>query len=68
MAQETSQPDQRPVLHSVPEAARTLGIGRSLLYQLLAAGEIASVSIGRRRLIPSDALTAYVERLLREAR
>lgn len=66
MTKEASQPDQRPVLHSVPEAARVLGIGRSLFYQLLAAGEIASVSIGRRRLIPADALTAYVERLRRE--
>jgi excisionase family DNA binding protein len=67
MAQQTSQPDVRPVLHSVPEAAGALGIGRSLLYELLAAGEIASVSIGRRRLIPADALAAYVERLRREA-
>ena len=66
MAQQTSQPDARPVLHSVPEAASALGIGRSLLYQLLAAGEIASVSIGRRRLIPADALVAYVEQLRKE--
>jgi excisionase family DNA binding protein len=55
------------MLHSVPDAAHVLGIGRSLLYELLAAGEITSVSIGRRRLIPADALLAYVERLRREA-
>ena len=66
MQNETSQPDLCPVLLSVAEAARALGIGRSLLYQLLADGEIASVSIGRRRLVPADALTAYVERLRRE--
>jgi len=67
MSNESSRPDKRPVLHSVVQAAQALGIGRSLLYELLAAGEIASVSIGRRRLIPADALAAYVERLRREA-
>jgi excisionase family DNA binding protein len=67
MAEEASEPGVCPVLHSVHEAAGALGIGRSLLYELLAAGEIASVSIGRRRLIPADALAACVERLRREA-
>jgi excisionase family DNA binding protein len=67
MAKPNHQPDVRPVLLNIPEAACALGIGRSLLYELLAGGEIASVSIGRRRLIPADALAAYVERLRKEA-
>jgi excisionase family DNA binding protein len=37
---------------SVVDAARRLGIGRSALYEAIARGEVASVRIGRRRLIP----------------
>jgi excisionase family DNA binding protein len=45
---------------SIEEAARRLGIGRSALYAAIARGEVASVRIGRRRLIPE----AEVARLL----
>ena len=37
---------------SVEEAARVLGIGRSSCYEAVARGEIRSVRVGRRRLIP----------------
>jgi excisionase family DNA binding protein len=49
------------------EAAGTLGICRSKLYDLLRAGAIESVQIGASRRIPVAALVAYVERLRREA-
>ncbi len=45
------------------EAAEVLGIGRSKLYVLLAAGEIESVHIGTCRRIPLEALHGYVDRL-----
>jgi excisionase family DNA binding protein len=45
------------------EAADVLGIGRSTLYELLAAGHIESVQIGRSRRIPFVALQEYVDRL-----
>lgn len=45
------------------DAARALSIGRSKLYELLAARELQSVRIGSSRRIPVDALAAYVERL-----
>ena len=45
------------------EAAKTLGIGRSKLYELLARGELASVYIGACRRVPLDALRAYVDEL-----
>lgn len=50
------------------EAADALGIGRSLLYQLLARGELESVKIGRCRRIPADALQELVARLRGEAK
>ena len=45
------------------EAAALLGIGRSKLYELLAAGEIESVRIGSSRRVPMKGLHDYVERL-----
>jgi excisionase family DNA binding protein len=49
-----------PLAVSPAEAARIVGISRSSLYQLIDGGEIANFKAGRRRLIPTDALRAWV--------
>jgi excisionase family DNA binding protein len=51
------------ILLTVQEAARVLGIGRTLMYSLVMSGEIESVPIGRLRRIPTECLTEYVTRL-----
>jgi len=51
------------LLYTPTEAADLLGVSRSTLYELLRAGEIASVRIGRSRRVPATALIAYVDRL-----
>lgn len=51
------------IVLTVEEAAELLGIGRTLMYALVAAGEVESVQIGRLRRIPRDALVVYVEGL-----
>jgi excisionase family DNA binding protein len=51
------------LLYTAEEAAEVLGIGRSTLYLLLSAGEVASVKIGALRRIPASALDGYVARL-----
>jgi excisionase family DNA binding protein len=43
-------------LLSVEEAARELGIGRTLVYDLIAKGELQSIKVGRRRLVSSSAI------------
>jgi excisionase family DNA binding protein len=48
---------------TVAEAAAVLGIGRTLMYSLVSSGAVESVTIGRLRRIPADALTAYVDDL-----
>lgn len=48
---------------TIEEAAERLGIGRTLMYALVSAGEVESVRIGRLRRVPTDALDAYVLRL-----
>ncbi|MCC6619211.1 MAG: helix-turn-helix domain-containing protein [Chloroflexi bacterium] len=45
-----------PRLLSVEEAATALGIGRSMTFRLIRTGRLRTVKVGRRRLIPADAL------------
>jgi excisionase family DNA binding protein len=53
---EREQPDHGVELLSIPEAARRLGIGRSRVYEEIGRGTLRSLKVGRRRLIPSDAI------------
>ena len=55
--------NQRPLLLSVPQAAHLLGIGATLCWEMVYAGRIPSVRLGRRVLIPR----AAVEKLARIA-
>ena len=41
---------------SVPEAAKLLGIGKNLAYEAVQRGEIPSIKVGSRLLIPRVAL------------
>lgn len=47
---------------TVEEAAKLLGIGRNLAYEMARRGELPALHLGRRILIPRHAL----ERLLEE--
>lgn len=48
---------------SVDETCKGLGVGRTTVYALLKSGELESVKVGRRRLIPASSPRAYLERL-----
>lgn len=52
-----------PLLYKPEAAAAALGIGRSKVFELIAAGQIETVQIGRSRRVPAQALVAYVDRL-----
>ena len=47
---------EMPLLISVPEAARLLGVGTTFGWMLVHNGELPSVRLGRRVLIPRAAL------------
>lgn len=47
-------------LYDVDAAAAALGIARSKLYDLITAGELRSVKVGRRRLIPTQAVAEFI--------
>jgi excisionase family DNA binding protein len=54
------------VMLSDREVARMLGIGRTKARELMTAGAIRSVRIGRRRLVPRSEVDAYVAQRLHE--
>ncbi|WP_245738974.1 helix-turn-helix domain-containing protein [Sphingomonas rubra] len=49
-----------PLLLPISDAAKALGLGRSKTYELIAAGRLETVAIGRRRLVKVDSLKALV--------
>lgn len=49
-----------PVLYKVEEAAEALRLSRSAVYELIRSEQLRSVKIGRRRLVPIDALAECV--------
>jgi excisionase family DNA binding protein len=46
---------------TVEEAARMLGVSRALGYELVRRGEIPSLRLGRRVVVPRKALEAMVD-------
>lgn len=60
-----STPQRR--LHRVEAAAELLGVKRSTAYEEIRLGRLQTVRIGRRRLIPTEYIDAYVDLLKQEA-
>ncbi len=57
-------PVEEPLLISVPEAARLLGVGTTFGWTMVRRGEMPTVKLGRRVLVPRTA----IERLADAAR
>ena len=62
-APEPNPTDVPPLTLDVNEAARLLRSGRSTVYELIKSGDLASLKIGRRRLVTYASCEALVERL-----
>jgi excisionase family DNA binding protein len=56
-------PPATRLLLTVEEAAEVLCVGRSLMYELISTGAVASVQVGRLRRVRPEALTDYVATL-----
>ncbi len=48
--------------YGIGDAALALGLSRSRLYELIAAGEIAACKVGKRTIIPVTELTTFLDR------
>jgi excisionase family DNA binding protein len=57
------RPMPKRVLLTPGEAGEALGVGRTMIYALLRAGDLESVQIGRLRRISLSAVEAYAEQL-----
>lgn len=51
----------QPLTYSVADACRVTSIKRTRMYELIGDGTIASVVIGRRRLVKAESLRKLVE-------
>ena len=53
-------------LYDVTEAMALLNLSRSQIYELIRSDRLLTVTVGRRRLVPAEAITAYVALLVSE--
>ena len=54
--------DQNKLTLTVPETAALLGISRAHAYELVARHELPAIRLGRRVLIPRQAVQDLIER------
>lgn len=55
------------LFNTIPRACERTGLGRSKIYELIAAGALMTVKVGRRTLIPEASLKAWAASLLDKA-
>lgn len=51
---------------TIQEAQNELGVGRSTIYNLFAAGKLQSVKVGRNRRITRDSFNEFLEELFQQ--
>jgi len=56
----TTSTSDLPLALSIGEAAKLSGVSRSTLYAEMMAGRLAWAKVGKRRLIPTEALLAWL--------
>lgn len=52
---------------SIEETAQAFGIGRTNVFRLIKEGQLKAVKIGRRTVIPTDEVQAFMARLKKGA-
>lgn len=65
MANAMAEATDERLLLTVEEAARRLGIGRSLAWRLVRSGELPSVRLGRLVRVPERKLQVWLDRRCR---
>lgn len=56
-----------PLAHRIPDACQRIGIGRSSLYELIKSGDLKTVRIAGRTLIPESELQRLVTDAVKQA-
>jgi len=55
-----------PISVGIEDAARLIGVARSMLYEMIARGDIQTFKLGRRRLVRVKTLEAFIKRQAQE--
>ncbi|MBA6101696.1 Helix-turn-helix domain protein [compost metagenome] len=53
----------QPLALGIDDAARVIGVARSMLYEIVARGDLPSFKLGRRRMILAKELETYINRV-----
>jgi excisionase family DNA binding protein len=64
----TTATNSERLLYRIPEAAALLGMSRTVIYELLAAGELTAVHIGASVRVTAASLREFVTRLEKVAK
>ncbi len=59
MARDTGG-ELRPLAVAPEAGAKAIGVSRSQIYKMIASGEIVSITVGRRRLVPVAAFEDWL--------
>lgn len=54
------KPRIEPKVMTVDEAGQALRLGRTMLYELMNSGALRSIKVGKRRLVPVDAIDEFL--------
>lgn len=58
---------EEPLFLTVEAAAHKLGLSRALVYPLVMRGDLQTVKVGRRRVVPAWAVKAYARKVCEDA-
>ena len=50
-----------PYAYRISDAVRMSGLGRTKLYELISSGELQSIRVGGRRLVPAESLKTLLQ-------
>jgi excisionase family DNA binding protein len=53
---------EQPAAYRTDDAAEQLGLSRREVQRLITSGELRSISVGRARLVPREAITEFLSR------
>jgi excisionase family DNA binding protein len=56
-------PERVARLLNIEAVMERLGVGRSTVFELIGDGQLRSVKVGRRRLVPESAITLFIQNL-----
>lgn len=58
-----NHPSSAKAVYSIAELCQILGLGKTTIYSAIGAGQIKTLKVGRRTIIPATEVAAFLDRL-----